>query len=121
MTAQTFNEYLVFLRNQYKDNKPIHLILDHASAHMTQESIQKASQLNIKMYYIPSGFTDILQPLDLAVFAPLKEMIAKYIRSILLKRFSEKIGMEAVVKIFNKNRDNVPKHIIERGWNKYIY
>lgn len=72
MNTECFCQYLHFLIEQYNDNRKIHLILDSYSSHTSKLSIETATNLNIDLYFIPSHFTDIFQPLDIAIFAPLK-------------------------------------------------
>ena len=82
MNSICFCEYLEFLRKLYPENQTIHLIVDSYSSHTSTVSKEKAESLNIKLYFIPSHFTDTLQPLDIAIFAPLKSKANKMIRRI---------------------------------------
>ena len=84
MNTECFCQYLEFLRKQYPENQTIHLIIDKYSSHTSNASIEKAESLNIKLYFIPSHFTDLLQPLDIAIFAPLKSKANKKIRRLLM-------------------------------------
>ena len=93
MTTQCFTKYLQFLRNRYPTQKTIHLIVDSYSSHHSATSIQKAQELNINLYFIPSGYTDLLQPLDIAIFAPLKAMADSALRMYLFASGTNKVGM----------------------------
>ena len=72
MNTDFFCQYLEFLRAQYPENQKINLIIDQYSSHVSKKAQETAQNLNIEFYYIPSHYTDILQPLDIAIFAPLK-------------------------------------------------
>lgn len=72
MTSNCFLEYLDFLRKQLIENMKIQLIIDSYSTHTPQKVKIRAQELNIELYYIQSGLTDMLQPLDVAIFSPLK-------------------------------------------------
>lgn len=52
----------------------MNLIVDSYLSHHSATSIQKAKKLNINFYFIPHGYTDLLQSLDIAIFTPLKSM-----------------------------------------------
>ena len=77
MTSNCMLEYLQFIGDQFYPDTVIHLIIDSYSSHASQKVINKAEELNIILYFIPSGMTDILQPLDLSIFAPLKSITNK--------------------------------------------
>lgn len=74
MTTECFLNYLDFIRQQFPQNKTIHLILDNYSSHKSKRSVQKAQELNINLIFIPDGYTNLLQPLDIAVFSAFKSI-----------------------------------------------
>ena len=98
MTSNCFMDYLEFLRGQFHSNVKIHLIVDSYSTHTPQKCKDKANELNIELYYIPSGMADILQPLDVVVFALLKEIIiqkfGKFYLEILIEKLECKIQLD---------------------------
>jgi hypothetical protein len=67
-----FREYLTLPRQNYSEILVIHLLLDAYIAHRSQKSKDLAEQLGIKLYFIPTGCTDLFQPLDRLVFGALK-------------------------------------------------
>ena len=81
-TSETFKEFLLSVRNFYgfDDKNTIHVLLDVFRAHLTDDVKELADQLNIKMYLIPAGFTDMLQPLDKKIFGPMKTFARKLFR-----------------------------------------
>ena len=71
-------EYLKWLRSYYDRNyncregyepreTEIHLMLDLHSSHRKENVKQLAEELHIRLYYIPAGMTDIMQPCDIRV------------------------------------------------------
>ena len=61
-----------FLRSLYPENQRINSIIDGYSSHTSKVSKGKVQNFNTKLHYIPSNYTDILQPLDIAIFVPLR-------------------------------------------------
>lgn len=94
-TRSTWKRYLYALR--YKFIKPlknthfydvknrIFLIADSYSVHNCEECIEYARALNIQIIQIPSGTTDLFQPLDKKVFGVLKAKARSFINQILCK------------------------------------
>ena len=91
MTTKCFIEYLHFIRDQFPGEKQIHLIIDSYSSHIAKASQMAATRLNIHLIYIPSGYTDKYQPLDVAVFAVLKSIANKKLRDFLYTHTSYNI------------------------------
>ena len=102
MNSECFCQYLEFLRSQYKQNQIINLVLDSYSSHTSKAAIQKAKSLNIKLIFIPSHLTDILQPLDVAIFAPLKSITNSKIKRLLIDPKKKTIGMPTSVKFLQQ-------------------
>lgn len=120
MNSECFCDYLNFLRKQYPDNQTIHLIIDSYSSHTSHITKETAENLNIKLYYIPSHFTDILQPLDIAIFAPLKSKANKMIRRILLDDQTSPIGMRRSLYLLQNAWKDLPKSTLVNAWDLYL-
>lgn len=120
MNSECFVQYLNFLRKQYDDNRKIHLILDSYSSHTSKLSIETAKKLNIDLYFIPSHFTDVLQPLDIAIFAPLKSKANSKIRRLLLNDRKSPIGMETSVVFLQEAWDDLSISALVNAWDLYI-
>ena len=88
MNTECFCE---FLRSQYPENQKLHLIIDSYSSHTSKLSKDTAEKLNIELDYIPSRYTDLLQPLDIAIFAPLKSKANSQIRRLLINDSNKQI------------------------------
>ena len=72
-TKETFKDYLIGIREFYNFcEETIHVICDGYKAHISDEVIEFAHLNNIQLYFIPHGFTDQLQPLDVKIFGILK-------------------------------------------------
>ena len=76
-TIQVMARYLHWLRkymneNYHAENEKISLILDVYRAHTDKQIRSLADQLNIDLFFIPAGATDIYQPLDRNIFGALK-------------------------------------------------
>lgn len=121
MTTQVFKLYLDFLRDLYPTGEKINLILDLFSSHHTDESMAYAKNKNIELFFIPSGYTDILQPLDVAVFAPLKAMVNSTLTHHLCTNPNEIIGMQMACETLVQEWENLPESAIENGWEQYFY
>lgn len=81
-TSETFKQYLMSVREYYgvEDTNTVHILLDVFKAHVSDDVKQLASELNIKLYLIPAGMTDELQPLDKKIFGPMKTFARKLFR-----------------------------------------
>jgi hypothetical protein len=73
-TTGTFMNYVHWLRGQYPDTAPIHLILTIYSVHCCEASRTCAVELGIVLHFIPAGWTDELQLLDRYAFGVLKSI-----------------------------------------------
>ena len=120
MNTECFCQYLEFLRKLYPENQPIHLIIDSYSSHTSKVSKEKAESLNIQLYFIPSHFTDMLQPLDIAIFAPLKSMANKMLRRILLEDQISPIGMSRSIYFLQTAWEKLPRSTLENAWELYL-
>ena len=81
-TIETFKQFLISVRDYYtwEDQNTIHLLLDVFKAHIGDEIYKLSKELNIKLYLIPAGMTDELQPLDKKIFGPMKTFARKLFR-----------------------------------------
>jgi hypothetical protein len=83
------------LADAYRGNIPpgrqVHLILDSYSFHHPEEIKEYARRLGIKLWFIPPGHTDALQPLDRAIFVA--------IESIFRRRFEEQCRQSPTARI----------------------
>lgn len=120
MNTDCFCEYLRFLRSQYPENQKINLIIDSYSSHTSTRSKETAQSLNIELYYIPSHYTDILQPLDIAIFAPLKSKANSKIRRLLIDDSMKQIGMKRSLAILQEAWRDLPNSTLTNAWDLYL-
>ena len=116
-TADTFYNYLLFLRQHFNDDDDIHLILDSYKAHKCQSVQDLAQTLHIKLYYIPSGLTDMFQPLDKRIFSCLKAT-AKYLFKKAYndnpnQKFSKSIACQYMIWAW----EHLHSHVILEAWS----
>ena len=119
MDTKCFCEYLQFLRSLYTEDQTIHLIVDSYSSHTSKLSKQTAQSLNIQLYFIPSGFTDTLQPCDIAIFAPLKSMANAKLRRLLFGNENSPIGMEKAVQFLQESWEEISVTNLIKAWEQY--
>lgn len=119
MTTNCFLEYLDFLRKQFNENIKIHLIIDSYSTHTPQKVKNKAQELNIQLYYIPSGLTDMLQPLDISVFAPLKSITNGKIGQFLFGNQTNSVGMKTTVQFIQEAYELLSIDNLISAWEQY--
>lgn len=120
MNSDCFIKYLYFLRSLYPRNQTIYLILDSYSLHTSKIAKEIAQQLNITFLYIPDHFTDLMQPLDIAIFAPLKSIANAIIRKILFGIENKTIGIPTSMKFLQQTWEELPLSAIERAWEQYL-
>lgn len=60
----------VFLPNVHK--RPALLVLDNHESHLTLKLLQRAKSEKVELYGLPPHTTHVTQPLDVALFKPLK-------------------------------------------------
>ena len=75
----TFSDWFLttvvpYFRRLDPDNSTKKLVIgDNLSSHFTEDVLQKCEEHNIRFVCLPSNCTHLLQPLDVAVYAPLKK------------------------------------------------
>ena len=118
-TEETFYEYLLFLRQHFNDEDPIHLLLDSYKAHKCQSIIDLAETLKIKLYFIPPGMTDEFQPLDRRVFGCLKAtaryLFRKEYNQNKEKKFTKLKAAQCMVWAW----EHLQPNIIQESWSIY--
>ena len=120
MTTECFIQYLEFIRQQYPRDKTIHLIVDSYSSHVASKSQAKAEELNIELIFIPSGYTDEYQPLDIAVFAVLKSIANAKLRHFLVDHPLTELGMAKSVEYLIESWDSISVETLQKGWSQYL-
>ena len=117
-TEDTFMQYLDHIA-QYFNNEPVHMILDVYAAHRTESVKQFAEALNITLYFIPPGCTDLVQPLDVKVFGALKATAKFYFRQRYQGVASPKVTSKEAVENLIRAWESLSHHLTEEAWNIY--
>jgi hypothetical protein len=73
-------------------NEPRLLILDGHGSHMTEEFLFECYNNNIFLIFLPAHASHVLQPLDVAVFSPLKYAYRRFISDLASIADSSNIG-----------------------------
>jgi hypothetical protein len=126
-TIETFKHYLDWLHDYYvhdhqieiSADQPIQLILDCYSVHRSEQIKEYAAARCIRLWFIPAGHTDAMQPLDRAVFGAMK--------SIFRRRFEEqqrnsrdmRVTKTTAVTILTEIWNNLSADSIRMGWSIY--
>lgn len=70
---QWFREvFLVWIRRMPRDEIKV-LLGDNLAAHLSPYVLEKCAKHNVRFCFLPENSTHLLQPLDVAVFAPMKK------------------------------------------------
>ena len=115
-----FMDYLVWLRQFYRDVVPISVLLDCYSIHRRQDITAFArDRLNFHFQFIPGGCTDDLQPLDRAVFGSLEATAKRLWRLMDEKGERERMGKKEMIQILIPAWEKISPLIIRAGWRVF--
>ena len=93
----------VILAWKSRQNKEVVLIIDQAKCHMSHDFIHYLDTLKMTYIFIPSGYTSVLQPLDVVINKPFKdEMRASY-----LVWLEAQVANITVRQVLPPNEDNI--------------
>lgn len=80
MEEDIFNSWFEWWVARIPQLRPVLLIMDGHSSHITLKTIESAKTQNIDILLMPAHMSHLLQPLDLAIFSPLKGAYKKAYR-----------------------------------------
>ena len=83
VTSELYLKWFKFFIQQIPPARPILLIQDGHSSHITVELIELAKENNIHILCLPSHTTHLLQPLDVGVFNSFKHHIGRTLNTLL--------------------------------------
>ena len=116
--GQQIIQYLQNISNHF-NGEEVHLLLDVYKAHRTDNVKAIAKALNIHLYYIPPGCTDLVQPLDVKVFGALKAKA----RALFRKRYeaaqSPHVTSKDAVQNLIRAWEGISNGVTEEAW--YVY
>ena len=111
MNQKVFVEYLYWLNEQ--DSRPKCLLLDQYKCHISEETMEVANKLNIRLVRIPKGGTGKFQPLDKRIFGVFKKKGVSLVEKELIK--IQDNGQELDELVFNKE---FAANIALNSWNE---
>ncbi|KAF6519132.1 hypothetical protein HZS61_009512 [Fusarium oxysporum f. sp. conglutinans] len=85
-------------------NEPRLLILDGHGSHMTEEFLWECYNNNIYLLFLPAHASHVLQPLDVAVFGPLKRAYRRLLSDLACIADSSHIGKITFLYTYDKAR-----------------
>jgi hypothetical protein len=122
-TVETFEHYLDSLAEQYRGRidpeHPLHLILDCYAVHRAVQIKAHAKKLGIKLWFIPAGYTDELQPLDRAVFGVLKAIFRRRFEELCRQSPNGRVTRSIALEILKGIWKDLSLASIHEGWAIY--
>ena len=76
MTSPVFTSFFDFFVSRVK-TRPILLIVDGHASHTSLDVVERAISEQITILKLPPHCTDLLEPLDVSVFKPLKDFMTR--------------------------------------------
>jgi hypothetical protein len=107
------------LREHVYPTGPLVIMLGLFSAHRTSLTRAAAEVLGIQVVFIPSGCTDILQPLDRRVFGVLREHARQLLQIQYHAMHSAKTSLIQMAENLIVSWDRIIPDLINRGWDLY--
>jgi hypothetical protein len=126
-TAETFKHYLDWLARDYAQKypgefsrkDPFDLILDCYSVHRTPEIKRYAKARGIRLWFIPAGHTDELQPLDRAVFGAIKAIFRRRFEALRRESPNGRVTKSVAIEILLDIWEKLSPASIVAGWSIY--
>ena len=131
MNSDIMHDYLLWLRNlydeTYKDREGyqpgmmIHLILDCHTSHKKEETKEFARSCNIKLHYVPAGYTDEMQPLDIKVFGALKAKARSVFFNLINEHKELRSNKAIAAHVLGTCWDQLSSELLESAWKIYEF
>lgn len=102
ISAEIFLEWFQFFIQTIPENRPVLLLMDSHSSHVTPEVIRLAKQNQIYLFTFPAHTTHLLQPLDVGIYRSLKAAWSKTLNSYMLQHPNDKPNRYNFHSIFNE-------------------
>jgi hypothetical protein len=122
-TIKTFRQYLDWLAMYYEDEIAagywIQLILDLYPVHRSDQIKKYAKARHIRLWFIPAGFTDELQPLDRAVFGAMKAMFRRLFEEVWRGTPDKRASRLAAIQLLKEIWQTLSVNSIRKGWSIY--
>ena len=102
MNSKTFLEFLKHFNKYACSKRPVILLVDSVSSHMSIEVFTFAKSNGIELYRLQPNATHFLQPLDNGVFGPLKKIWYQTVRNFTKEHPGQSIGKETFAAKLNE-------------------
>ena len=130
MNSHAMCEYFLWLRNLYDRTyqgregyeglaTTIHLILDCHTSHTKKATRDFAAQLNIKLYFVPAGYTDEMQPLDIKIFGALKAKARSAFFQLIYREKELRSDKGVAAHILGTCWNQLSNALLESAWELY--
>ncbi|KAL0830078.1 hypothetical protein ABMA28_003535 [Loxostege sticticalis] len=118
--SETFEEYMTksFISMVKDDKEPTLLIFDGHSTHVQLSVVEKAKQNNITFIKLPPHSSHLLQPLDLGVFKPYKDLWDQEMVKWQRTNKGEKLPKDQFSVTVGKVWENLDPNVIKKGFEK---
>ena len=108
------------IRDNVLDPDRIFLLLDQFSAHINEDVLDAAQDLNIELIYVPAGLTSELQPLDVGINSIIKSEHAKRFRESLFENNNRPYKPENALSDLVSITANLAKPVVKAAWDKMV-
>ena len=116
-TESLMKSYIDWLSGVFNSG-PFHLVWDLHSSHRNPGVAEYARNHDVSLSYIPAGQTGDWQPLDVAVFGPLKARAVR--RMIESTKIADYCIFDALVDLADLWYDNETQKSLNSAWNNLI-
>jgi DDE superfamily endonuclease len=101
MTSSIFLVWLDHFSNSIHAivKRPLILIYDGYGSHFNEEIVARAVELKIILVLLPSNATNILQPLDVAVFKPFKTTLKRHFESFMIENATTTFSKKDMIQV----------------------
>ena len=96
-----------------RESAPVVLFFDGHHSHISVSIVKYCQQYNVHLVLLPSNTTHVLQPLDVGVYGPLKQVWKKILAEYKLETRAGNIGKEEFPQLLHKlwRRSFKPRHM----------
>jgi len=101
INAKVFELWLHMFHKAIPDDvkRPVVLVADGFSSHFTLEVVTTATALGILLLCLPPNATHLIQPLDVAIFAPFKKLLRKEIKTLMRTTAATSVSKVTALKV----------------------
>lgn len=103
--VQWFKNWVTWVR--LSTSKPLLLIVDNHSSHLSMEVIELAKKSNVELLALPPNLTHILQPLDVSLFRRLKAAIRRTLHARLEQEGRSSLNNQEFVQLTSESWNQV--------------